>query len=189
MIGEKFNRLTVLSFIDIRNRHEYYLCRCDCGKERQIQKNSIVKGYTKSCGCYNKEVVSKTHKIHGHRNTRIYHIWENMKQRCLNSNSPHYMKYGGRGIGVCFEWLTFKNFLEWAEGNGYSKGLTLDREDNDLDYCPYNCRWITNMRQQGNKRNTRFVNVDGEMVHAAEYARRVGITRSAVYYQLNNGHL
>lgn len=74
---------------------------------------------------------------------KIYSCWRNMKQRCFNPKNPLWHRYGGRGIKICNDWLEFKNFMEWAYANGYKEGLSLDRIDNDGDYKPSNCQWIT----------------------------------------------
>lgn len=76
--------------------------------------------------------------------SRIYRIWQAMKQRCLNKKHTAYYRYGGRGIKICKEWRdSAAAFIEWAYANGYDDSLTLDRKDNDKDYCPDNCQWIT----------------------------------------------
>lgn len=84
--------------------------------------------------------------------TRLYSIWENIKQRCYNPNCKQYNDYGGRGIKVCQEWLKFKPFYDWAMVSGYSDNLTIDRIDNDSNYCPNNCKWSTRFEQQRNTR-------------------------------------
>jgi hypothetical protein len=80
---------------------------------------------------------------HGKNQSRIYKIWLNMRYRCNTPTANSYKNYGGRGIKVCEEWNTFSNFLDWALANGYKDNLTIDRKDNDKDYCPENCQWVT----------------------------------------------
>jgi hypothetical protein len=77
-----------------------------------------------------------------------------MKQRCVNPNKQHYEHYGGRGITVCDEWREdFQTFYDWAMANGYSDDLTIDRIDNDGDYEPSNCQWITQAENTRKARN------------------------------------
>lgn len=76
--------------------------------------------------------------------SRLYNIWSAMKQRCYNPNHTAYYRYGGRGIKVCKAWKdNSQAFIEWAIDHGYADGLELDRINNDKNYQPSNCQWIT----------------------------------------------
>lgn len=93
-----------------------------------------------------------SYEIHNFKNTKLYYVWNTMKQRCVNPNVTRYKRYGGRGISVCEEWKkSFLAFHTWANAAGYKQGLTIDRIDNDGDYKPSNCRWVTNLENRRNR--------------------------------------
>lgn len=96
-------------------------------------------------------------KINEYSKTKLYNVWNQMKLRCNNKNHQAYKDYGGRGIRVCNEWYDSITFCEWAINNGYEEGLTIDRIDNNGDYCPNNCQWITQKDNNsiGKRRPTR----------------------------------
>lgn len=152
--GEVFGRLTVIETFR-PDKYTKCVCKCECGNIKTINATDLVRGRTKSCGCLQKESAIKTHTKHGLRHTRIYKTWEDIKKRCLNSKTRSYKNYGGRGITVCDEWLTFKPFYDWAMANGYNDTLTIDRINVDGNYEPNNCKWATMKEQQNNKRTNR----------------------------------
>ena len=80
---------------------------------------------------------------HGYSSHSLYDTWVSMRQRCNNENRENYPHYGGRGISVCDEWNNADTFIEWALNNGWKKVLQLDRRDNDGNYHPNNCRFVT----------------------------------------------
>ena len=159
LTGQRFGRLVVVeraeNSADGRAR---WLCRCDCGQSKTVLGEHLKKGRTKSCGCAKSESSSKRFKKHGGRNSKLYRIWSNMKDRCNNPDCKVYSDYGGRGIKVCKEWIDdFSAFQKWALANGYKEGLTIDRKDNDKGYSPDNCRWTDRKIQGNNKRNCRYI--------------------------------
>lgn len=146
-VGMRFGRLTVKEM-----RGSKWLCVCDCGKEVIVDYPSMKKGNTRSCGCLRHSPRPNSRKGYPREN-RLYRIWTNMKTRCTNPNIGYkYSRYGGRGIAVCKEWTAYGPFYEWAIKNGYSDDLTLDRINNDGDYSPENCRWITMKEQCKNRK-------------------------------------
>lgn len=171
LIGKKIGRLTVLSSVFSINKKWFYRCKCDCGKEKLISRNSLKQGDTLSCGCYKKECRKGINKIHGMTGTRVHRIWVSMKSRCYNPNNKKYPRYGARGITVCEEWKnTFLSFYDWAMNNGYSDNLSIDRIDVNGNYEPSNCRWVTNKVQANNKTTNKFVVYKGETKTVAEWA-------------------
>ena len=135
-------------------RYGIYKCGF-CGNEFKANTQHILRGKTKSCGCYKKRRAIETNKTHGLWYTRLYKIWASMKDRVFNIKHKAYQDYGGRGITICEEWKNdVKSFYDWAITNGYEedKGLSIDRIDNDGNYYPENCRWTTQTIQTRNQR-------------------------------------
>lgn len=177
--GTKFGRWTVLSFLYKKGSNSYWLCRCSCGAIRPVQINNLTSGKTKSCGCLKVELQT----IHGDtrrgEKVRLYRIWRHILSRCQDKNNHEYHRYGGRGITVCEEWKIYKIFKNWALMHGYDDTLTIDRINNDGNYEPSNCRWITrghnssrSNRGEGHG-NSKLTNV---IVEEAKILRRQGFS-------------
>lgn len=177
----KFGRLTVLSSVPNQaSKKKMWNCKCECGNCVTVRGTSLTGGITKSCGCLRKELASKKHSKHNGYGTRLYAIWDSMRQRCNNKNCRAYHNYGGRGIKICDEWNDFANFKEWAINSGYDNTAkrgtcTLDRINVNENYSPENCRWNTMKEQSNNKRNTIYMTVNNETHSLLEWASITGI--------------
>lgn len=163
LTGQVFGRWTVLkSYGKSKGDGHLFWCRCECGIEKAVGSHSLKSGRSKSCGCLGKENRIKSCTHHGHARTKngvriskLYSVWDGMKQRCSNSNHSAYQWYGAKGVKVCEEWNnSFETFYEWAVSNGYKEGLSIDRINPFDNYEPSNCRWATNEEQASNKRNS-----------------------------------
>lgn len=154
LTNRRFGKLTAIRPQRTNTGLYGWLCRCDCGKEIVVRTTALTSGHTKSCGCYAKHLRENgvPHTTHGNKHSRLYRIWCGMKSRCCNSNVPFYKYYGGKGIAVCEEWQNdFQSFFGWSMANGYEDHLTIDRIDNDGNYEPSNCRWVSMTVQNRNK--------------------------------------
>lgn len=93
-----------------------------------------------------------------------YNTWQNMKGRCLRPSHPKYNRYGGRGIKVCNEWLTSEGFHKWVLSSGWVHGMTIDRINNDGNYEPSNCRWVSNSENSRKKSTTKLTFVQAQEI-------------------------
>ena len=167
LTGKRFGRLVVLEqaeyHIDKKGRKiRMWKCKCDCGNETIVRHGGLQRGTTTSCGCFHKETVGRLKRTHGlSHKSHLYSVWKNIKDRCYREKCKSYHNYGGRGIAMCDEWRSdYKAFYDWSMANGYKEEqtaggvniLSIDRINNDGNYEPSNCRWVTADVQAKNKR-------------------------------------
>lgn len=162
----RYGRLVAIKVERIeKKKGAFWLCKCDCGNETVVRGNVLGKN-SSSCGCLKKEQDKENlgRFINGRMKSRLGKCWYGMKQRCYKKEDVAYKWYGDRGIKVCEEWInSYENFEKWALLNGYQEHLTLDRIDVNGNYEPSNCRWATYKEQSLNKRNTLYIEHNGEI--------------------------
>ena len=161
LTNQRFSRLLVLEHYGFaKNGQLLWRCLCDCGTEKLVASDKLRYEKTKSCGCLQSEVARERLVTHGFCGHPVYTLWCSIKTRCYNPNYIQYKDYGGRGIRMSDEWKdNAEMFCEWALANGWKPGLVIDRKDNDGNYGPDNCRFIT--RAESN-RNTRLLRADNK---------------------------
>lgn len=192
LTGQRFGKLVVIGRAPNGNCGQTrWMCECDCGNLTSATSQHLRAGNTKSCGCgkakFTAEFNRATKTSHGgasHTNrSRLYKIYTGMKSRCFQKHSRAYKDYGGRGITICNEWLGehgFENFRDWSLSHGYRDDLTIDRIDNDGNYSPENCRWVTMKQQTNNTRRNRYLTLNGETHTATEWGEITGINRITI---------
>ena len=194
MVGKKYGRLTGIKR-DGKDKtgNATWLFQCDCGKTIVTAGSRVRGGYTKSCGCLAKEkarelatglgYASATHHM---SRTKSYNRWCAMLRRCENKNVSNYKYYGERGIKVCARWHSFENFWNDVKGK-YDSNLELDRIDNNGDYKPSNCRWVSHTVQTNNSRSNRYISFRGEKMTISQWERETGIDRRTISERLDSG--
>lgn len=177
----EINNIKVISLAGIGNDHRSrWNCLCHCGKNFVATGTEIKRGRVKSCGCLQR-------RINGLYRSRLYRIHHCMMSRCYLPKHSSYSRYGGRGISVCEEWHDFMNFYNWAMSNGYDDKLTIDRIDNNGNYEPNNCRWVTRMEQSNNISRNRILEYGGKCMTISEWSRELGIDKNTFYKRIKSG--
>ncbi len=187
MTGIRFQKLIVIEAAGKEAQGQMkWLCKCDCGNISIATGRNLRNGHTRSCGCYRAEKNTK-HAQGGRNKTPEYMAWDSMIQRCRNSNSAVYKRYGGRGIKVCERWENFELFFE-DMGKRPSNAYSLDRyPNNNGDYAPDNCRWATTEQQTRNKENNIWIEHNGENMILQDWAKRTGINYNTIKSRLKKG--
>ena len=179
--GMKFGRLTAIKTTR-QDRHYriFYLCKCECGVEKEIDEQRLRYHQIDSCGCLTAEKLKAKITKHGESKiggmTPEYVAYMNMKSRCYNPNYKNYKQWGGRGIRVCDRWLeSYENFLQ-DMGRRPSSKHSLDRyPNNDGNYELNNCRWATELEQKRNRSSNKWIEYKGEKMIIKDWANKLGI--------------
>ena len=146
-IGSKYDRWTIEEEKTSVNGRRFVIVKCECGNERLVNLQSIIRGASKSCGCLNNERIGTLNKKHSKYKTPEYTIWKAMKARCKNLDNKY---YGGKGITVCDKWInSFENFIQ--DMGKMPEGYSIDRIDSNKNYEPSNCRWADKQTQINNR--------------------------------------
>ena len=189
IVGNKYKMLTVVSVFTIHNKKSAS-CICDCGNTIICMAYDLVRNHTTSCGCFKIKMCIDRSTKHGMSHHPLTPIYSAMIQRCTNPNDQRYSDYGGRGVGICDEWLNSNiSFFNWAIENGWCKGLNIDRKDNDKGYSPENCRIIDVKTNQRNKRNNRLITYKNETKSLAEWCDILGLPYARINTRLNREKL
>lgn len=136
--------------MDSNKYRTYFELTCeDC--KAIIKRRTDKKTQSPYCRkCRGRKTLTK----HNESFSRIYKIWQGMKQRCQNPKDYNFKRYGGRGIKVCDEWLDYVKFSEWVKKSNYEDNLTIERINVNGNYCPENCTWIPLGEQAKNRTNS-----------------------------------
>lgn len=185
MTGQRFARLTFVSFSHIDRHGAVWNCVCDCGETITTRRTLIVQGLTKSCGCLKKEHDAAMRTQAGKSHGREYAAWRHMMDRCYKTHTTHYRHYGGRNISVAKQWHDFLVFL--ADMGICPEGYEIERIDNDGHYCPENCRWATRKEQMNNTRFNRVLCVDGSEMTMTQWSGIHGIKVGTIWRRLQLG--
>ena len=189
LIGQRFDRLKVLTKTERKSTVglRYWLCKCNCGNFIEVRGSELVYGSVKSCGCKKREHLIKINTKHGlgsYNNGERSKRWCGMIDRCYNTENKQYKNYGGRGIKICDRWRdSLENFYN-DMGDPPSSRHTIDRIDNNGDYCPENCKWYTKQEQVNNRRNTKFITFKGETKPLSTWAQDLNICYITLYRRL-----
>lgn len=192
--NRKYSRLTVVEFSHGKDG-AYWLCKCDCGHLKIVKGSSLRSGVIKSCGClwaeqkYKNFDSGRAKKSHGFPHGRkLKDLYKNMKNRCYDKKNKRYKNYGGRGIVVCDEWLNDRRgFYAWAINNGYDPKLQINRIDNDGNYCPENCNFITQKENVNNTSWNHAVTWLGKTQSISMWAAEMGVRSQALQHRFTRG--
>ena len=183
--GRRFWRWTVVKRAPSVDKHPRWECICDCGTKAAVYGALLRSGRSSSCGCFRRELTIARETTHGLSKTPLQQCYYNMKKRCDKPNNPAYKDYGGRGIRCLFK--SFEEFAGWAARSGYAPHLMLDRMDNNGNYEPSNCRWVTRAEQNRNQRDNVWVEFGGTRMVLSEAIRAAGLKSSTVHMRIKYG--
>jgi len=189
--GSRFTRWQVVGPYGMIGPKLHWVVKCDCGNFSVVMTSNLNQGLSRSCGCLQKETASKTMLVHGQgtfgkTKTRENRIWVSMIARCTNPNSAGWKNYGGRGISVCDRWR--HSFLAFFEDMGKcADGYSLERRENNGNYCKENCYWATRKQQNNNKRSNVILQHEGISLTISQWSEKAGINYGTLRSRLRDG--
>lgn len=184
LTGRRYNMLTVLEMDCKKNGSFYWKCLCDCGNMTSVKSGNLKSGMVKSCGCLMHQ--NEKAKTHGMSKSKIYRVWAAMKARCYNTKTAAYKDYGGRGIQMCDEWKdSSEKFMSWALANGYKESLTIERINNDSDYCPENCTWISLQEQSKNRRSCHRITYNNKTQNLVQWCEELNLPYKHIHNRIS----
>ena len=187
-VGEVHNSLTIIAFDKKENNKNYWwVCKCECGTIKSIRYHSLQQNSIKSCGCKRMEVISTTNITHGFSKTDEYNIWRGIIKRCTKATNKDYKNYGARGITISKRWLdSFENFIK-DMGFRPTKNHSIERLNNNGNYCKENCKWATDLEQANNRNNNlKVINLDTNEIYTSisDAARKNNVKMRKLHKQL-----
>lgn len=184
LTGKKYGKLLVVERAEnAKGGIAVWRCLCDCGKTSLVRGSNLKSGAVQSCGCLKHQPAHN--RTHGLSKDPLYMRWNQIKMRCLNPSCKSYGNYGGRGIKLCDEWKdSVEAFAKWAIENGYSEELTIERIDNNGDYCPENCKWIPKNEQPNNRRSCYSITYNGKTQNLTEWCKELGLNYKLIHNRM-----
>ena len=175
--GQKFNKLTAIEYAN----NEKWLFECECGNQVIKKASDVKRGATKSCSR-----ICTTGNPSKHP---LYQTWDGIKKRCYQENATGYKNYGGRGIKICDKWKnSFWVFVSDMGEKPFS-ACTIERLDNNQDYCKDNCVWATAKEQSNNRRNNIYITYQNEVYTLYNICKLLELKHSTVYWRLTRSGL
>ena len=175
--GRVFNKWTVIKPTKNSSKVSYWTCRCSCGNIKEVNGSSLKRNISKSCG--------KCTNALGMSDSLLYQLWTSMWTRVENKKHVAYHRYGGRGISICDKWKTFAGFYE--DMGERPEGMTLDRIDNNGNYCKENCCWNSKKNQANNTSWNRHIDFDGKKYTVAQLSELLGIKYTTLRRRIETG--
>ena len=189
--GLRVGFLTAMKYHGSDGKKSLWEMLCDCGKtvvqnasEMQKQKK---RGITASCGCMRRSTIGQKNTSHGMSHHPGYSVWRAMLDRCGLSTHHAFYNYGARGITVCEKWQQGFDAFWQDMGPSYTRGLTLERLDNNAGYYPGNCAWRTRKQQSNNQRRNRVLDTPSGQMTLSQASEEFGIGKTTLTYRLDQG--